>query len=67
VMVFGFKPVCLIIVKKAFSLIGTRRVILMIRFLSIIAFFKCYSLHRVSFSNDKVSYQIYIRLSKIKS
>lgn len=40
VMVFGGSPVCLMIAKKAFSLIGTRRVILIIRLSSIIAFFK---------------------------
>lgn len=58
--VLGVNPVCLIMAKNAFSLILTRRVILMIRLLSIIAFFKSVHLtHRVSFCYDKVSSTIY--------
>ena len=40
VIVFGFKPDCLIIVKKAFSLLGAWCVILLIRFMFMIGFFK---------------------------
>lgn len=55
-IVFGVNPDCLIIVKKAFSLIGARCVILLIRFLFMIRFFKfIYPLLKVSFFMEKVS------------